>query len=55
MKWGITSILTIFGLAHMYCGTATCILKAVPCVQLCGINGNTCKMSLHTKYRDKML
>ena len=29
----------------MYCDTATCILEAVPCVQFCGLNGNTCKKS----------
>ena len=27
----------------MYCGTAAYILEALPCVQLCGINGNTRK------------
>ena len=34
-------------LAYMYCGTAACILEAVPCVQLCGLNSNTCKKSAY--------
>ena len=46
-KWGITSILTILGLAYMYCGTAAHILEAVSCIQLCGLNGNTCKKSAY--------
>ena len=46
-KWGITSMFTIFRLAYMYCGTAACILEAVPCVQVCGSNGNTCKNTDH--------
>ena len=42
-KWGISSIFTIFRLSYMYCGTVTCILEAVPCGQLCGLNGKTSK------------
>ena len=34
-KWGITSMFTLCKLGHMYCGTAACIPKAVPCAQLC--------------------
>ena len=46
-KWGITSMFTVFRLAYMYCGTSACILKAVLCVQLYGLNSNTCKKSAY--------
>ena len=46
-NWGITPMFTVSRLAYMSFGTATCILEAVPCVQLCGLNSNACRKSAY--------
>ena len=43
----MTSMFTVSRLGYMYCSTAGCMLEAVPCVQLCGLNSNTCKKSAY--------
>ena len=46
-NWGTTSKFTVSKLAYMYSGTAACVPEAVPCIQLCGLNSITCKISAY--------